>query len=144
MAVSLPAPAARARFFRSGQRLLAGARKGLARGFGPPPKCATIWQQNGSYLAGKLTDSATPPGADSPLYPHYLLGRSLALEAMVRELLPAVPMPQRTAIASRLLGLADVHRQMADAKAQAGQAGAAMHAMHCGVFTTIQKQAFGG
>lgn len=44
---------------------------------------------------------------DDVLFPHYVLGRNLALEAVVREIWAALPIKKRTEVVERLSDLAD-------------------------------------
>ena len=89
-------------------------------------------------LPSNVDHMAAQAELDHQLFPHYLLGRQLALEETVRELLLLVPDKTRFAIADRLRENADAAIQ----RLEAGEEDAKSQAATCGYICTLLQQGF--
>lgn len=87
-------------------------------------------------LPSDIGHMAAQAELDAAIFPHYLLGRQLALEEVVRELLMAMPEAARADIVDRLR----VHSDLAMAKLNEGIGEAKEDAATCGYVCTLLQQ----
>ena len=87
-------------------------------------------------LPSSIGHQAAQSELDARIFPHYLLGRQLALEEVVRELLQALPEEQRAEVASRLAFHTDLAMQRLNAGIDDQQDDAAT----CGYVCTLLQQ----
>ena len=87
-------------------------------------------------LPSDIGHMAAQAELDALLFPHYLLGRQLALEEVVRELLLALPAGARAGIVDRLRVNADVGMD----RLNEGVAEAKEDAATCGYVCTLLQQ----
>ena len=82
---------------------------------------------------------------DDVLFPHYVLGRNLALEAVVREIWAALPAKKRAEVVGRLAALGDDAIARATKQMDLGfdkVEDAKLHATDCGFAHTLLLQKF--
>ena len=87
-------------------------------------------------LPSDIGHMAAQAELDAALFPHYLLGRQLALEEVVRELLMALPEAAREDIVDRLR----VHADLGMAKLNGGPIEPKEDAATCGYVCTLLQQ----
>ena len=87
-------------------------------------------------LPSDIGHMAAQAELDAALFPHYLLGRQLALEEVVRELLMALPEAARENIVDRLR----VHADLGMGKLNEGIGDAKEDAATCGYVCTLLQQ----
>lgn len=87
-------------------------------------------------LPSNVGHQAAQAELDALLFPHYLLGRQLALEEVVREVFLALPDDQRAEVASRLR----FHTDLAMQKLNAGIVDPKEDAATCGYACTLLQQ----
>ncbi len=87
-------------------------------------------------LPAGISHQAAQAELNAALFPHYLLGRQLALEETVRELLLQLDPDQRQAITDRL----QFHADEAMERMEAGAASPAEDAATCGYICTLLQQ----
>lgn len=83
-------------------------------------------------------DDATAQAELGPdLFPHYVLGRNLAMEEILRELWRALPARKRDEIADRLTQTADAEMVIVNAEAAEGVEDVKRHVTRCGFVHTL-------
>lgn len=92
----------------------------------------------GNVLPNDIGHAAAQAELNAELFPHYLLGRQLALEQVVRELLLAVPDAQRRAMVDTLQFNAD----QAMARLRDGIRDPKDESATCGYICTLLQQGF--
>lgn len=94
--------------------------------------------RNAAPLPPSIDHLAAQAELDATLFPHYLLGRQLALEEVVRELLLATPLETRTAVVDRLQW--NANQAMERLTSGAGIADTKEEASACGYVATLLQQ----
>lgn len=87
-------------------------------------------------LPADIGHQAAQAELDTQLFPHYLLGRQLALEEVVREIFSTLPPDQRAQAADRLR----FHTDLAMQRLSAGIADPQEDAATCGYVCTLLQQ----
>lgn len=87
-------------------------------------------------LPSDIGHMAAQAELDAAVFPHYLLGRQLALEEFMREVFLALPEPARTEIVDRLR----VHADLGIAKLNEGEREVKEDAATCGYVCTLLQQ----
>ena len=87
-------------------------------------------------LPSDIGHMAAQAELDAALFPHYLLGRQLALEEVVRELLTSMPDAAREEVVDRLR----VHADLGMAKLNEGISEPKEDAATCGYVCTLLQQ----
>lgn len=94
--------------------------------------------KNAAPIPSNIDHLAAQAELDAALFPHYLLGRQLALEEVVRELILATPLETRAAIVDRLQW--NANQAMERLTSGGGIADTKEEASACGYVATLLQQ----
>jgi hypothetical protein len=87
-----------------------------------------------------IDDATAQQDLNAEMFPHYILGRCLALEEMVKELWKALPAKKREEIAARIQADADAELSMVTDEFNDGCEDVKRHVTRCGFVHVLVTQ----